>query len=192
MLSRALFRGPKPFAPPASAARALSTRVVATIVGPDRSGILTDVSRIIGENDGKIHDTRAQTLGGTFSMMAEVEVPKDSASLGFALNAQLPDFVTALRPEGETDHAKVFGRLDLKRFKALPVLTAVAENMSSRSIHIATMRTSDHSDAGYYSVTATLSSNKEVDYNWLEGEFAELADKLAIDLEFKKLNPDTN
>jgi len=37
-----------------------------------------------------------------------------------------------------------------------------------------------------------LASSGEVDYNWLEGEIAELADKLNIDLEFKKLNPKTN
>ena len=174
-------------------ARSMSTRIVATIVGPDRIGIMNEVSRIITENDSKVHDTRAQALGGTFSMMAEVEVVKDSAALGFALQSSLPGYVTTLRPEGEVEaEAVVFGRLDLKRFPALAVVSRVTEAIASHSIGIATLRTSEHSE-GYYSATATLSSpSKDVDYQSLEIEFAELADKLNIDLEFKKLNPATN
>lgn len=173
--------------------RSMSTRVIATVVGPDRVGILNEVSRIIAESESKVHDTRAQTLGGTFSMMAEVEVTKDSSALGFALQSSLPGFVTTLRPEGEVEaEAVVFGRLDLKRFPALSVMGRVTDSIASQSIGVATLRTSEHTDDGYFSATATLSSSTEVDYKWLESELAELADKLDIDLEFKRLNPKTN
>lgn len=172
--------------------RFMSTRVIAHVCGPDRVGILSQVSRIIGENDGKMHETRATALGGTFSMMAEVELETDSSSLGFALQSQLPEFVTCLRPEGETEaEAAVFGRLDLKSFPALSIISLVTENMSSRGIGIATLRTSEH-DEGHYSATISLSSSEEVDYKWLESEIAELSHKFNTDLEFKKLNPMTN
>jgi len=177
----------------AFARRALSTRVVATVVGPERVNILTDVSKVISESDGKIHNTRAQSLGGTFSMMAEVEVATDSAALGFALQSKLPGFVTTLRPETAEDaQAAVFGRLDLKKYRSHLVLNRVTESITSHAISIATLRTSEHPEDDYLSATATLASSGEVDYNWLEGEIAELADKLNIDLEFKKLNPKTN
>lgn len=176
------------------ASRLMSTKVIAHVCGPDRVGILTNVSRIIAENGGKMHESRATALGGTFSMMAEVEVETDSAALGFALQSSLPDFISCIRPEGETEaEAAVFARLDLKKFPALTAISQITENLASRGIGIATLRTSEHSeDGGYYSATATLSSATEVDYKWMESEFAELSHKLNIDLEFKKLNPKTN
>jgi len=162
------------------------------VCGPDRVGILSQVSRIIGENDGKMHETRATSLRGTFSMMADVEVQKDSAELSFALQTQLGDYVTCIRPEGETEaESKIFGRLDLKKFTALSVINLVTENFSSRSIDIATLRTSEHKE-GYYSATISLASSGQVDFDWLEAETAELSDKFNVDLEFKRLNPDTN
>ena len=87
--------------------------------------------------------------------------------------------------------AAVFGRLELKSFPALSIISLVTENMSSRGIGIATLRTSEH-DEGYYSATISLSSSEEVDYKWLESEIAELSHKFNTDLEFKKLNPMTN
>ena len=61
-------------------------RIVAHVVGPDRVGILSSVTRIITENGGKVHDTRATNLGGTFAVTTEIDFPGnvDSSAVGFA------------------------------------------------------------------------------------------------------------
>eukprot|EP00804_Cyclotella_cryptica_P012467 CCRYP_019973-RA/>CCRYP_019973-RA protein AED:0.00 eAED:0.00 QI:115/1/1/1/1/1/2/460/149 len=48
--------------------------VVLNTVGTDRPGIVADVTRIVTQNGGNVGESRAQLLGGHFSLMMLVEI----------------------------------------------------------------------------------------------------------------------
>eukprot|EP00804_Cyclotella_cryptica_P012372 CCRYP_010830-RA/>CCRYP_010830-RA protein AED:0.00 eAED:0.00 QI:115/1/1/1/1/1/2/459/149 len=48
--------------------------VVLNTVGTDRPGIVADVTRIVTQNGGNVGESRAQMLGGHFSLMMLVEI----------------------------------------------------------------------------------------------------------------------
>lgn len=167
-------------------------RIVAHVVGPDRVGILSSVTRIITENGGKVHDTRATNLGGTFAVTTEIDFPGnvDSSAVGFALQSKLPDYVTCLRPEADTEAAAViFGRLLVTEAKAMGVISQMTEQIASRGIGFATLRTSESTEAGETSFTmsATLNSRTAIDFAWINSEFAELGEKLNCHVELVRM-----
>ena len=56
---------------------------------PDRVGVMKEVTMTVLGNGGKICDTRAVTLDGTFSVTTTVELPEDSCNLAWALQTKL-------------------------------------------------------------------------------------------------------
>lgn len=177
-------------AAPLAAHRLMSTRVIAHVVGPDRVGILAEVSRVITSHGGKIHDTRATSLGGTFSVTTEVELGEDSSAMAFALQTKLPDFITCMRPESDIEAASaVFGRIEVSEATAMGVISQMTEHVASRGVGFATLRTSEYTEGGTttFSMTATLSAAGKVDTTWLTAEFMELGDKLNCRVEFNTL-----
>jgi len=52
--------------------------VVINTVGIDRPGIVADVTRIVTVNGGNVGESRAQLLGGYFSLMMLVEIAESS------------------------------------------------------------------------------------------------------------------
>jgi len=175
--------------------KSMSTRVITHVVGPDRVGILAEVNRVITAHGGKIHDTRASSLGGTFAVTTEVELEEDSSAMAFALQTKLPDFITCMRPESEVEMAAaVFGRLEVTDAPAMGVISQMTEHVSSRGIGFATIRTSEHTESGssspIFSMTATLSAVGKVDTSWLTNEFMELGEKLNCHVAFEKIKDD--
>lgn len=52
--------------------------IVINAVGVDRPGIVADVTRIVNSNGGNVGESRAQLLGGHFSLMMLVEIDENS------------------------------------------------------------------------------------------------------------------
>lgn len=44
-------------------------------MGRDRPGIVADITRIVTVNGGNVGESRAQLLGGHFSLIMQVEIP---------------------------------------------------------------------------------------------------------------------
>ena len=70
-------------------------------------GILKEMTQVINDNGGTIHDTRATSLGGLFSLTTEVAVKEDSAAMSFALQSALNDYHVVVRPETEMEPTEI-------------------------------------------------------------------------------------
>ena len=175
--------------------RALSTKVVAHCVGPDRVGVLKDITQTVLGLGAKITDARAVCLDGTFSATTSLVVADDSCNIAWALQTKLPDYVCVVRPEGTFGATDVFGRLTVSGFKSAGAIGQLADHLSSRGLSFATFRITqgtaaaegvDGVTAAPFGCAATLYSDTPVDFKWLEGEFAELGDKLDVHIKFEK------
>ena len=54
----------------------MKKHIIINIVGEDRPGIVADVTRIVTVNGGNVGESRAQLLGGYFSLIMQVGVPE--------------------------------------------------------------------------------------------------------------------
>ena len=169
--------------------RHMSTKVICHAYGPDRMGILKEMTQVINDNGGTIHDTRATSLGGLFSVTTEVAVKEDSAAMSFALQSALNDYHVVVRPETEMEAApQMFGRIEVTKAPALAVLSNIMEHATSSGINLSTLRTDECKDSlGTHKMTATLSSTKPVDIKWIEQSILELGVKYDCCIEFEKL-----
>ena len=52
------------------------TYFVVTIIGPDKRGLVADVTETILENDASIEESHMMRLGGEFAMMMLIALPK--------------------------------------------------------------------------------------------------------------------
>jgi len=71
--------------PALRASRLLSTatpysHMIINAVGPDRPGIVADLTKVVTDAGGSVGDSRAGRLGGHFSVMMLVSVPSGSAA----------------------------------------------------------------------------------------------------------------
>ena len=174
--------------------RAMSTRVVAHVVGPDRVGILKEVTKVIGSVNANIGDTRASTVGGLFSVSTVLDMPGDSAELSYKLQTALPEHITMLRPEScileSTAPVGVFGKIEIVHAPSMGTISTITDHIASRSINFATLRTTetDTKRGTEFTATATLSTSGPVDVKWIEKELIEISNKMAVDIKFSKLD----
>ena len=122
---------------------------------------------------------------GTFSVTSSVELPDDSCNLAWTLTTKIPDYVTVVRPDTPS-FGPIFGRVDVSNARTAGTLAQVSEYLASRGLSFATYRSA--TDGDNFTATATLTSANEVNIEWLENEFAELGEKLDVDVSFTKLD----
>lgn len=80
--------------------------LVMTVIGPDRSGLVEELSRTIANHDGNWLESRMSHLGGHFAGLLRVECPEDrSAALLNALQ-ELPDLSVHAAEELKRDLCK--------------------------------------------------------------------------------------
>ena len=53
------------------------THLVVTIVGPDKRGLVAEVTETILESQASIIESRMMRLGGEFAMMMLISLPKE-------------------------------------------------------------------------------------------------------------------
>ncbi len=78
--------------------------VVIHSIGTDRPGIVADVTRIVTEKGGNVGESRAQLLGGHFSLMMLVDIAeKDVGDLQDQLASGVKGMKTDLLESVETN-----------------------------------------------------------------------------------------
>ena len=105
--------------------------------------------------------------------------------MAWALQTKIPDYLVVVRPEASYGATgKVFGRLDVVGANTTGSIVQLTENLSARGISFATFRIGDSSTGDSFNATATLQSSAPIDFKWLDNEFADLGDKLDLDIKF--------
>ena len=71
----------------------MKARLVLTAIGPDRPGIINDVSEFLLKNGCNVEDSRMATLGGEFVLMLLVSGPSDKIA---SVQGEFPPFANQL------------------------------------------------------------------------------------------------
>lgn len=75
----------------------MQTTLVMTVIGPDRTGLVESVARLVAEHDGNWLESRMCRLGGEFAGIVRVAVPKAQRQALEVALGKLPGLTTVVR-----------------------------------------------------------------------------------------------
>jgi len=125
----------------------MRTRVVLTLTGPDRVGIVEEVTRILLELGGNVETSRMARLGGEFAIIMLASLPGDHAesltaafadlqAQGYKLTASQTDDSVADAHRGWLPY-----RVSVHGADHEGIIHEIAAELSSRGINIESMET---------------------------------------------------
>ena len=169
--------------------------LVVTIVGPDRRGLVAQITEDIVTNHANIEESRMARLGGDFAIIMLL-------SLADVQKAELMKDLKELEAQGLTVFSKP---TDLSRVKVFEgfvpyeiavigadhegIVHNIAEYLAEQRIQVETMDTrvtrAPMSGTPLFSMIANVQAPPEVTLKGLRQKLTELGDSLCVDVEVK-------
>jgi glycine cleavage system transcriptional repressor len=169
-------------------------RVLVTVIGADRPGIVERVTRSIVDHAGNVEQSRMARLGGEFAAFVLVALPDERmASLAAGLE-QLADasLTVTARPLG--DRSKILEgyvpySLHVHGADHEGIIHEFCELLAEKGVNIAEMatdvRNSPVSGTPMFSMNATLEIPGSLPLKQLKSWLTELADRVMVDAELR-------
>jgi len=182
-------------------ARAMSSKLVATVTGPADKDALSTFTRTVMGQGVTLGSSRSMEVSGTLSIASVLFLPDKLAEKGaiesvsalqWALQANLAGFICSVRPARVGRASRVIARVHVSGVERMGILAELASHCESRGVRVATMRTqtdssrygadgiegNDDDDEPLYTCVCTLATNEEnVDAEWIRQELYEFGDK---------------
>ncbi|KAL7464387.1 hypothetical protein ACHAXS_004727 [Conticribra weissflogii] len=189
------------------ASRHLLTPIGAIIntVGVDRPGIVSDVTRIVTEKGGNVGESRAQLLGGHFSLMMLVEIaPSEMDDLHNKLQNDVKGMSTtcfdAIDPKAVEITPKIgfAGAFKLSGADNPGIVHKLTSILARHSLTIGNMKTS-HEEAPFGGTELFTMEGRAVaheplasEFDWIKinAELQEMGESMNCDVEFKDVTGD--
>ncbi|MFK8051781.1 MAG: glycine cleavage system protein R [Woeseiaceae bacterium] len=168
----------------------MSQLLVISAVGPDRTGVVHDLTQVVMKNDGNILESRMTALGSEFAMLLLVSGHWHTISkLEQALDAfaEQADLKLSLRStsskKGTSD--KLPYACDLICMDQEGIVFNVSGFFSARSIEIAELNTKSyaaaHTGTPMFNIQANLGVPNTLSIAQLREEFMQFCDHMNID-----------
>jgi len=175
--------------------------VVVHSIGADRPGIVADITRIVTDKGGNVGESRAQLLGGIFSLMMQVDIGEKDVG---DLRDQLASGVKGMKTEcleSVEKNANVApmiafaGRFKLSGAGNPGIVHKLTSILARNSLSIVNMKTK-HEDAPFGGTELFTVEGKSVAYEPLASNFEwtkireelkQLGDSLNCDIEFDNI-----
>lgn len=123
----------------------MRTDMVLTLSGPDRVGIVGDVTRILLDVGGNVSTSRMARLGGEFAIIMLVNVPAEADLAGALGDLEAQGYVAVVRPARSADEARHAGwvpyRIEVCGADHEGIVHEIAAGLSASGISIESMET---------------------------------------------------
>ncbi len=170
--------------------RKMSQLIVISAVGPDRTGVVQDLSKVILSCGGNIEESRMTTLGSEFAMLLLVSgnwatlnkleqgLDKLAASKGLSIAIRQTD---AKSPGGD----RMPYAVDIVSLDQQGIVFNLANFFASKDIEIADVATRSyaaaHTGSPMFAVQMAINVPSTVHIAQLREEFLEICDRLNLD-----------
>ena len=160
-----------------------------TAIGPDRAGLVRDISALVTDAGGNIHESRMIALGSEFAVLMLVggnwhSVEKIREQLD-ALQSSSGLSITVRNSEQRDERKLAPYIVDVVSLDHEGIVMALSGFFSSRGIEIAEMNTrrynAPHTGAPMFSVQMTVSLPPVVQVAHLRDEFLDFCDEQNLD-----------
>ena len=168
----------------------MSQLIVISAVGPDRTGVVQDLSKVILSCGGNIEESRMTTLGSEFAMLLLVSgnwatlnkleqgLDKLAASKGLSIAIRQTD---AKSPAGD----RMPYAVDIVSLDQQGIVFNLANFFASKDIEIADVATRSyaaaHTGSPMFAVQMAINVPSSVHIAQLREEFLEICDRLNLD-----------
>ncbi|GAA3533857.1 glycine cleavage system protein R [Zobellella aerophila] len=161
--------------------------LVATLIGPDKTGLVQQLARLIRQHNGSWQSSAMSELAGHFAGIVEIQVPEEHApALSKALRG-LPEFQVQLveglasAPQGQTLQLTITAN---DRLGIVDELTAV---LNSLNISVKSLKTASHpaptTGTQLFEAHSTVVLPHGQTQEDLQGRLEALSDDLIVDIE---------
>jgi glycine cleavage system transcriptional repressor len=175
----------------------MRNNLVFTLTGPDRIGIVEDVTQLMLKHDGNVETSRMMRLGGAFAVLMLVSIPADQI-------AHLNKDVESLIAEGykvttsQTDEADTGKRgwlpyqIELQGADHEGIVHEVARHLSQHGINIESMDTAlvaaPMSGVPLFTMTAHVAVPPDlIEQDWV-AELEGVGQHLNVDIQVSAVN----
>jgi glycine cleavage system transcriptional repressor len=170
----------------------MTTNIVFTLSGPDRVGLVEEVTRVMLELDGNVETSRAVRLGGEFAILMLVTLPSEKVA---NLDAEFLHFTSSgyRITFGETEDTYEAAhrgwlpyRIEVRGADHEGIIHEIAHGLSQRGINIESMDTgttaASVSGAPLFYMTALVAVPPELpESEWL-AELQDAATQANVDI----------
>lgn len=153
--------------------RGMQTGFVVVATGPDRVGVVRDLTDIIRRSGGSVGDSQSMSLRETFTVAMEVGLEGSLSRGALAtdllgkLQAELPSYTVSVRAEEAVEQPRFTARFEVALADDVGVLHDVASIFAKHSLNIASLSTSQELGAfggtTLFAMEGEVTSLREVD-----------------------------
>ena len=168
----------------------MSQLIVLSAIGPDRTGVVQDITKVILSCGGNIEESRMTTLGSEFAVLMLVSGSWHTLSrLETALDKLTADqhLTVSVRKTGArvTRDNHMPYAIDVVSLDQSGIVFNLADFFASRGIEIADVATRSysaaHTGAQMFAIQMAINIPSTVSISQLRDEFLELSDRLNLD-----------
>jgi len=163
-------------------------QLIITATGPDRTGIVSDISKIITEKGGNIEESRMTQLAGDFAVIMLVTFDLHIDELENQLSTLSTLQITIKNAtEKQSDDSRQTRQIVLNGADNEGIVHSVTEFLSKNNINIESMDTESVqapiSGTTLFCMQSIIQVPRDVEVHQLENDLAELGENLGVDLE---------
>lgn len=171
----------------------MQTSLLVSIVGPDRPGLVEQLSRVVTDAGGNWEGSRLIQLGGQFAGIVQVIVPQDSADAlakeleqlsGSGLTVSVlhsGESTATAQPSGQVETLEVVGQ------DRSGIVAAISETMAKENVNVIELATdcleAPWSGERLFHTTATVALPEELSIESLIEKIEEIAGDLMVELQ---------
>ena len=190
--------------PLARHARVLSAQRVApmsslvlSIVGPDRTGLVSEVTQIVAGRGGNVTESHSFNIGPVYSMAMMVDVGADQHSeLVAAVTAAVPSYaVSAHDGSADVEASSSFAAaVEVSCADGVGLIAKVTEFIAESGLSLSKLSTKSegapHGGAQLFSLKGVMLSSGPVDEDKLAQGFRDLENEMGLAIEYCKYDDD--
>jgi len=170
-------------------ARRPLSQLVVSVVGPDRGGLVSSVTRAIAAHDGNVVESSSFSIGPVFSMAMLVEAGADQhAALTSAVQSAVPGHSVSAHEAEECVEAPAFAAaLDVSCADGVGLIARVTEFVAEEGLSLSKLETktegAPHGGTQLFSLSGVMLSKDRVNEAKLARGFKDLELEMGVNID---------
>jgi glycine cleavage system regulatory protein len=167
--------------------------LVMTIIGPDRTGLVESVARVVAEHDGNWLESRMCRLGGEFAGILRVEIPAEKKSTLLAALQKISGLNVVVQPS-QSAIAATSGRqtkLEIVGSDRPGIVREITSALARANVNVeeffSELISAPMSGETLFKASARLQLPESCDVAALKKDLEKIAADLLVDVSFAEL-----
>lgn len=167
--------------------------LVMTLIGPDRTGLVESVARVVAGHGGNWLESRMCRLGGEFAGILRIEIPAEKKSPLLAALQKIPGLNVVVQPDPKPASAAPGRqtRLEIVGSDRPGIVREITSALARASVNVeefsSEVVSAPMSGETLFKATAHLQLPERCDLATLKAELEKIAADLLVDVSFEEL-----